>query len=266
MKAERIRLIYAIFLSAFVVAVGIAFICVAADIYYSGKGTGEIYTQAIVATRIKAFIAPMVLLILAIIAGGICFPLYGVKAKRRSEDTLKKLQSHMPTGGEGEEFDAAKKSYDKIAKIRLIVWICALAATLACVIASLCYICNVANFPATDITAEIFALTKNVLPCVIVAFVVIIAAAIFNGIASEKQLTALKAMIKHGNRETVQKEQPAAVKVAKEVAAHKATLWSVRGVIFAIAFSFLIAGIVNGGAHDVLVKAINICTECIGLG
>lgn len=39
-----------------------------------------------------------------------------------------------------------------------------------------------------------------------------------------------------------------------------------RASIAIVAVSFIIAGIVNGGANDVLLKAINICTECIGLG
>ena len=44
------------------------------------------------------------------------------------------------------------------------------------------------------------------------------------------------------------------------------TLWVVRGIVFAVGVTFLVIGILNGGAHDVLIKAINICTECIGLG
>ncbi len=42
--------------------------------------------------------------------------------------------------------------------------------------------------------------------------------------------------------------------------------WGVRGVILAVALVFIILGIVNGGMTDVLGKAVNICTECIGLG
>ena len=34
----------------------------------------------------------------------------------------------------------------------------------------------------------------------------------------------------------------------------------------AAAVALIVAGILNGSAFDVLVKAINICTECIGLG
>ena len=29
---------------------------------------------------------------------------------------------------------------------------------------------------------------------------------------------------------------------------------------------FIVLGVMNGGLRDVLVKAVNICTECIGLG
>lgn len=40
----------------------------------------------------------------------------------------------------------------------------------------------------------------------------------------------------------------------------------VRLALLLAALLFIVLGVVNGGAHDVLVKAINICTECIGLG
>ena len=41
---------------------------------------------------------------------------------------------------------------------------------------------------------------------------------------------------------------------------------AVRWIVGAAALAFLALGAANGGAWDVLVKAINICTECIGLG
>ena len=39
-----------------------------------------------------------------------------------------------------------------------------------------------------------------------------------------------------------------------------------RGALYAAAVLFIVLGVLNGGLHDVLVKAIHICTECIGLG
>lgn len=40
----------------------------------------------------------------------------------------------------------------------------------------------------------------------------------------------------------------------------------VQAVVVAAAVLLIIAGICNGSALDVLIKGINICTECIGLG
>ena len=43
-------------------------------------------------------------------------------------------------------------------------------------------------------------------------------------------------------------------------------LRSVRIALFLFAITFILIGIDNGGMADVLEKAVNICTQCIGLG
>ena len=48
--------------------------------------------------------------------------------------------------------------------------------------------------------------------------------------------------------------------------ANKILLLVVRIAVGVIAITFIVVGVFNGGANDVLIKAINICTECIGLG
>ena len=40
----------------------------------------------------------------------------------------------------------------------------------------------------------------------------------------------------------------------------------IRIILLLIAVGLISWGVLNGGLYDVLVKAINICTECIGLG
>lgn len=39
-----------------------------------------------------------------------------------------------------------------------------------------------------------------------------------------------------------------------------------RAALLALAAALVLLGVFNGGAHDVLVKAVRICSECIGLG
>jgi len=40
----------------------------------------------------------------------------------------------------------------------------------------------------------------------------------------------------------------------------------IRAALIVVALALIVAGILNGGLRDVLYKAKNICTECIGLG
>ena len=41
---------------------------------------------------------------------------------------------------------------------------------------------------------------------------------------------------------------------------------AVRIILLAAAGAMIAAGVVNGSMRDVLVKAVNLCTECVGLG
>ena len=40
----------------------------------------------------------------------------------------------------------------------------------------------------------------------------------------------------------------------------------IRAALIVLAALLIVSGILNGGLRDVLYKAKNICTECIGLG
>lgn len=56
------------------------------------------------------------------------------------------------------------------------------------------------------------------------------------------------------------------VQSGKEHANQSVRLPAIRIVLFGVAVLFIVLGVMNSGWYDVLVKAINICTECIGLG
>ena len=43
----------------------------------------------------------------------------------------------------------------------------------------------------------------------------------------------------------------------------KQALWA---VLFCAGVLLIVLGVVNGGARDVLAKAVKICSECIGIG
>ena len=54
--------------------------------------------------------------------------------------------------------------------------------------------------------------------------------------------------------------------VVKNKTNNKKILLAVRISVAVIALTFIVLGAFNGTMRDVLIKAINICTECIGLG
>lgn len=264
-KQERIRLIYAVFLSLFIVAIGITLIAVCADIYYSGKGTEVIYSREIVGEKLKLLSIPLVLLIAAVIAGAI-FPLVIKKPAITKDAALKKLSARIPAGG-NEKFAEAESEYGRINKIRLGIWLGALFIVLASAITCLVYLCITANFKGEDIYAEILKMVSVFLPLTLVSVAVCTAVSIYNGVLVEKQLKAAKAMIVNGNGELRQpSELCKKAEAVKAVASSEITLWVIRAALFVFAITFIILGIVNGGASDVLIKAVNICTECIGLG
>lgn len=264
-RSEKIRRIYTIFLAVFVLACGIAVICVTADIYYSGKDGGVIYSSQIVAERLERVAIPLLFLIAAVIVGAI-FPLCSNKVKPKSEDILKKLRQRMPSGGDGEEFEMAQAEYKKYAAIRLTVWLLALAVTLAGAIYSVCYLADGRHFAGADITREILLLVRHVLSFTLASLAALAIASVLGGVFAKKQLNALKDLIKYGDGSTDGFKQPELINKARTVAGSNIALIATRSIVFVIAVAFIIVGVLNGGARDVLVKAINICQECIGLG
>ena len=89
---------------------------------------------------------------------------------------------------------------------------------------------------------------KTAAPLVIAAVIVTIVCVIL-GIRDEKGLKPVK-----GGRIPVQGTE------------NKKRMRSVRVVCLIAAAALIIGGVVNGSAGDVLAKAVNICTECVGLG
>lgn len=64
----------------------------------------------------------------------------------------------------------------------------------------------------------------------------------------------------------IYKAEREAMRDAEADAAMAGRLRSVRTALLIIAVILVIAGVLNGSMEDTLIKAINICTECVGLG
>ena len=66
--------------------------------------------------------------------------------------------------------------------------------------------------------------------------------------------------------ETVPRPDPGLRPQGGRIRLRERTAAVVRMVLLAAALAMILAGVLNGGMRDVLIKAINLCTECVGLG
>lgn len=265
-REETIRQIYFVVISVFIIAMGIATICVVADIYYSWQGTGAIFTQQKVAQSLQKLAIPLIILV-GMIVGGVVFPLRNLVAKPDIENKLRIVSSKRYIANDQKEYGNAMAKYNKLSKIKMIVWIVTLAILVVCIVAQLYYLLNTANFLGTDISAEMLAMTKNILPWITISLVSQIVCSIVSAIISRQQLGQLKIVIKNsdGIIETTQDDKTKIEKI-KNIFDSTLFLNIFRAIVLILSVVFVVIGITNGGARDVLVKAINICSECIGLG
>ncbi len=268
-KSEKIRLYYGIFLGVLTVVIGALFIFSAADIYFSGPdGAGKNYTREVVGAKLRVLLIPVCLWIAAIIAGFVLSVVYPQKkrtlVRRTARESLLRLSRRLPA--EGDPVCFAK--YQKAERIRLIVYlVCAAVCLLAAVMCGV-YLFQTAHFPADNLNAEVLKMLANVLPWVAVAFAACIGACVYNQISAKKELPVIKQLIASGKGAPL--ASPSQFEAKKSAALKfldsKYAKLGIRLAVCALGVTFVLVGIFNGDAQDVLQKAINICTECIGLG
>lgn len=272
MKAQKIRLYYGIFLSVFTAVLGAAFIAVAISILSDGNWAQGAYSRDIVAARLFPVSIPFYIWIAAIIAGFVLSLVYPYKDKAvkipQEGATLRRLSARIPEGS-GEAYDGEMKRVRDENRNRLIVYIVCAAICFACAVASAIYLLQPANFKGLAANDAMFKMMLWVLPCVVVALLSCVFATVFEKYSQLREISAIKRLISSykGNPVIKADIKPNKVLAAlKKFFSNKYTLLGIRSGVAAIAVTFIILGIFNEGAHDVLIKAINICTECIGLG
>ncbi len=273
-RTNKIRLGCEIALSVITVVIAIVFITQVADIYYSAKPGEDIYSRAIVWGKLKYLIAPIAVWLCAVIACfvlSVIYPDNALPQKQASAaERVKRLRKRIPQKGSGDpEFENERKRYAFYEMWRYIAYGVASAFALAVSVYTIVYLSDIAHFSSPKINTDILALVRNVFPWIIASFVLFIGAVIYEWAIAKAELKSITKML------TLCKGMPISSSplVARMTAVKKAIegqsekiVWIVRGVVLALALVFIGLGIWNGGMQDVLYKAINICTECIGLG
>ena len=150
---------------------------------------------------------------------------------------------------------ARTEETDEIRKVkqqRTGVWCGAAISCLGCADMAGRFLLDWSNFASRDLEVVVRQMAIETFPWIGAAFLLLMAAEQGSFRLLKKELELRK------NAPKRKPDAPAPEKMAgKNV---------VRVVIAAAAVALITLGVMNGGMFDVLVKAINICTECIGLG
>ena len=141
-----------------------------------------------------------------------------------------------------------------------------------CMIPILLYVTNGVHFAQTDpegLDRNLIALVCHTAPWAAAGLACLIASAVLREKSMQRETEAGKARAA-AEKEAGTVKDPEAVRedgriyhTAPETAKRRVPA---RRVLLAAAVLFIVMGIGNGGMKDVLVKAIRICTECVGLG
>lgn len=139
-------------------------------------------------------------------------------------------------------------------KLRRRIMVIYLLIISACVLPCILYMTDAANFESWELEGVISQLVMSLVPWIVAVFIFSVVASILSSKSMEREIEILKrlnSVSEEKTAETVTKEQ---------------RLMLPRILIITASLVLIFLGIMNGGSKDVFIKAINICTECIGLG
>ena len=174
----------------------------------------------------------------------------------------------------GEEIQKERK------KQRTLRWIC-WAAFAACMVPILIYCTDRGHFPETDLEGMIASLVLHAAPWTAAGLLILLGGAVLEtrSVRREIEMTRTQLKAEKGRRRAnsgtpssqaqlkAEKRGQAAASAVPASRAHPSGgIASVRIALLLAAAVLIALGALNGSLQDVLLKAINICTECIGLG
>lgn len=253
-KIKRLHLIYGCILSVLLIAVAIALIVSCLHIYNSGDRP---YSPASISAHFQS-ISLLVYAAIAAVIGGIAlhliFPLSAERPKG-IKDERAILRRHQEKAGPL-TCTYAQRAERKQKERFLARWICCILFVLLMILPSL-YFMDTDHFTVADLNQDVVrALVYSLVPAIL-GLTLSYFCKRFCQRSIQQEIDIWKEAIKNGCVSPSQKTSaPAPDK----------RIFYVRTLIGIVALVFIVIGILNGGAMDVLLKAIAICTECIGLG
>ena len=248
---RRIRFVYGAVTGCSCIFAGFCLISGAVGIYRSGD---KPFSREAVATAFQG-ISIFVYIALALIAFGFLLSLFLPSAAKRGQlppahMTLHRLHKKLDITQSGPTLLSDISALQRRRRLHRIITACLL------VIGSvlfLFYACNGSNFPPQDINGSVAKAALLLLACVGIPALY----GLFAKYAAKRSMDEeIRLLLKFG----VNRVEPLPEKDCDRA------LLAARLILLAASVCITVYGLLSGGTLDVLTKAVNICTECIGLG
>lgn len=218
----------------------------------SGDALAWIYTREKVAARFGP-IAPVFFASLLMTVAGLALGVRDARSERPARDdewTRNAVASRMRTPSA-----PMRRERDRQRIIRRGGRI----ACAACALPALLYVVRPAHFPEDATEAMLSALLRHTLPWIAAGIGCLAVAGTLLDRSFRRETEAARAQLASERNEAV-------AKPVAEPRADSRGAAMVRAILLAAAVAMIVAGACNGSLRDVLVKAVNLCTECVGLG
>ena len=256
MKHDRKQWIYLIFqwlLTVSLVAAGICLMVACLQIYQSGGE--QIYTPEKVAAAFRPIAVP-VYICLGLSCISLVLPLF-LQQKTgklpRRKDSVMELRRLQLTRDIAQADPEKQAEFGRFRRFRRILQIACWALCILFFGLFLIFALTHSHFypDAADATDYVISLMPRFAGCVVLCLGLCFLSRYLSRRIMEKQIAILKQC------------PPLSQKVAPKKALFIPVL---RYVGLGLSLAFVLYGLLTGGWQDVLTKAINICTECVGLG
>lgn len=249
---KRIRLLYGIVLSAMLVAVGFLLMAACLQIYLSGGE--QIYTPQKVATAFGRIAVPVYICLGLIVVGFVLHLLLWQAPGKdpKIKHPVMQLRRLQLTRDISQADDEKQAALGKLRSRRLALQLILLAVCILCTgIFGFFALTNSVFFPEpAQATAYVVSLMPVFAPCTAVALCYGVVTVYLARRNVEKQIALFK-------------QCPP---LPQHKSGKQTGIRIVRYAVLVLALAACVYGLATGGWQDVLTKAVNICTECVGLG
>ena len=252
----RVHRIYNILLSISIVLAGICLITGCLSIYFTGERT---YSREIVSATFEKIALPVYICLALTIGGFIWELIQPLKAPLPKHTKpfafmLTRLYEKKDLSKCDDVLLASINKERKRQKLHTII-----RTVLICIssITFLSYALNGNHFHQSEINTSMIHAMWILLPCTAVPFIYAVFTVYHNNKSLQREIELVKQAPALSEAQTNENFSINTTKKRENI---------LRFALLFVGIAVLIYGFVSGGTVDVLTKAINICTECIGLG